>query len=60
MEHLNVSVTISEKPTSLFLNWNPVLDWLAMKGGIGTEFWLNVDLEGSGVDLEEVTKFIFV
>ena len=42
----------------------PWLDWLAMKGGMGSipfcsEFWLNVVLVVKGVDLEEVTKFIF-
>ena len=42
----------------------PWLDWLAMKGGMGSipfcsEFWSNVVLVVNGVDLEEVTKFIF-
>ena len=42
----------------------PWLDWLAMKGGMGSipfcsEFWLNVVLVVNGVDLEDVTKFIF-
>ena len=37
---------------------------MAMKGGMGSipfcsEFWLNVVLVVKGVDLEEVTKFIF-
>ena len=40
------------------------LDWLEIKGDMGSisfcsEFWSNVVLVVKGVDLEEVTKFIF-